>query len=110
MARTGLHKDGDAPRARFTEGSIMRHVVVMTLSGSAGLTFVFLVDVATLLWVSQIGDERLVAGLGFAWVIQFLTVSAGIGLSVASTALISRAIGQGLWARARETAAGGLGV
>lgn len=86
----------------------MRHVVVMTLSGSAGLTFVFLVDVATLLWVSQLGDERVVAGLGFAWVVQFFTVSSGIGLSIASTALLSRAMGQGRWGEARETAAGAL--
>lgn len=94
--------------ARFTSGSILRHVVVMTLTGSAGLTFVFLVDIATLLWVSQLGDERLVAALGFAWVVQFLTISAGIGLSIAATALISRAIGEGRWAGAREAATGAM--
>jgi hypothetical protein len=37
----------------------MRHVVVMTLTGSLGLVFMFLVDVTTLFWVSYLGDEGL---------------------------------------------------
>jgi hypothetical protein len=54
-------------QARFTTGSTMRHVVVMTLTGSVGLTFMFLVDAATLFWVSQLGDQTLMAAVGFAW-------------------------------------------
>ena len=82
----------------------MRHVVVMALSGSAGLMFMFLVDLATLFWVSQIGIERLVATVGFVWTIQFFTISIGIGLGIATTALVSRALGQGDGRRAREAA------
>lgn len=58
-------------KARFLSGSTMRHVVVMTLTGSLGLVFMFLVDVTTLFWVSWLGDEGLVAALGFGWTIQF---------------------------------------
>lgn len=89
-------------KARFLTGSIMRHVVVMTLTGSAGLVFMFLVDVATLFWVSRLGIERFMAALGFAWTIQFFTISTGIGLMIASMALISRAIGQDRLALARR--------
>lgn len=87
---------------RFTTGSTMRHVAVMTVTGSIGLSFMFLVDFATLFYVSLLGDEKLTAGVGFAWALQFFTISAGIGLSIAALALVSRAIG----ARQRERARG----
>ena len=84
---------------RFTTGSTMRHVAVMTFTGMAGLSFMFLVDFATLFYVSLLGEEALTAGVGFAWAIQFFTISVGIGMSIAALALVSRAIG------ARERAA-----
>ncbi|MEO0362485.1 MAG: MATE family efflux transporter, partial [Pseudomonadota bacterium] len=71
----------------------MRHVAVMTLTGMAGLSFMFLVDFATLFYVSLLGQEALTAGVGFAWAVQFFTISIGIGLAIAATALVSRAIG-----------------
>ena len=80
----------------------MRHVVVMTLTGSLGLVFMFLVDVTTLFWVSWLGDEGLVAALGFGWTIQFFTISTGIGLMIASMALVSKSIGQGQLELARQ--------
>ncbi|MBC6443482.1 MAG: MATE family efflux transporter [Rhodobacteraceae bacterium] len=86
----------------------MRHVVVMTLTGSAGLVFMFLVDVATLFWVSKLGVERYMAALGFAWTIQFFTISTGIGLMIATVALISRAVGQGRIGLARRQASAAL--
>lgn len=73
----------------------MNHVLVMTLTGSLGLVFMFLVDVATLFWVSVLDQERLIAALGFAWTIQFFTISVGIGFIIATTAQVSRSIGRG---------------
>ena len=80
----------------------MNHVVVMTLTGSLGLVFMFLVDVTTLFWVSRLGDEGLIAALGFGWTIQFFTISSGIGLMIASMALVSKSIGQGKLEQARQ--------
>lgn len=94
---------GAAPRGeagRFVTGNIMRHVAVMTLTGSLGLTFMFLVDFVTLLYVSMLGDERLTSAVGYAWPVQFLTVALGMGFSTAAGALVSRALG----ARDRERA------
>jgi len=73
----------------------MGHVVRMTATGALGITFVFLVDAAGLLWISQLGDPQLVAAIGFAFAIQFFSVSVGVGLMIAATAMISRAIGHG---------------
>lgn len=89
---------------RFLTGSTMGHVVRMTMTGAVGITFVFIVDAANLFWISWLGDERLVAAIGFAYAIQFLSVAGGVGLMIAATALVSRRMGQGDHAGAREMA------
>ena len=71
----------------------MRHVVVMTATGAVGLIAIFVVDLLSLLYVSWLGDPRLTAGVGFATIVLFLTVSINIGLMIAVGALVSRALG-----------------
>lgn len=90
--------------ARFLTGSTMGHVVRMTATGALGITFVFLVDAANLFWIARLGDPQLVAAIGFAFAIQFFSVSSGVGLMIASTAMISRSIGAGERALARRQA------
>jgi putative MATE family efflux protein len=86
----------------------MGHVIRMTATGAFGITFVFLVDAANLLWISQLGQPQLVAAIGFAYAIQFFSVSIGVGLMIAVTALISRSIGEGRRDRARLQAGAGM--
>ena len=57
----------------------MRHVVVMTASGSVGLSFMFLVDFLALFWVGQLDDTRMLAGLGYAAMMTFLMISVALG-------------------------------
>mgnify|MGYP000250175125 FL=1 len=99
-----------AGQGRFLTGSTMGHVVRMTMTGAIGITFVFLVDAANLLWIAQLGEPQLMAAIGYAFAIQFLSVSAGIGLMIAATALVSRAIGAGKHRLARRQAASALVV
>jgi putative MATE family efflux protein len=82
-----------APPPRFVTGSTMRHVVVMTATGSIGLIAIFAVDLLSLLYVSWLGDPRLTAAVGFATVVMFLATSINVGLMIAVTALVSRALG-----------------
>ena len=98
----------DGKRGRFLDGSTMGHVVRMTLAGATGITFVFLVDLANLFWISKVGDPRLVAAIGYAFAIQFFAVSVGVGLMIAGTATVSRRIGMGDAERARQDATAGL--
>jgi MATE family, multidrug efflux pump len=93
-----------AEQGRFLTGSTMGHVARMTLAGAMGITFVFLVDAANLFWVSQLGEPKLVAAIGFAFAIQFFSVSSGIGLMIAAIALIARSIGRGDRDHARSIA------
>lgn len=95
-------------QGRFLTGPTMGHVARMTFTGMAGLFFLFLVDFVTLFYVSLLGDPVLTAGVGFAWAVQFFTVSVGIGLGIATTALVSREIGAGRRERGRRLAGAGL--
>lgn len=88
-------------RAKFVTGSTMRHVIVMTMSGMMGLTFMFLVDAATLFWVSKLNVEMFIAAMGFAWTIQFFCISTAVGLMIAATARVSRSLGRGDFEKAR---------
>lgn len=91
-------------RAVFVTGSTMRHVVVMTLSGSVGLGFMFLVDFLALYWVSRLNDVSLLAAVGFATMVQFLVISISLGMMIAGVALVARSLGAGQGHRARDYA------
>lgn len=84
----------------------MGHVVRMTMTSMLGLTFLFLVDVINLFWISWLNDEQLTAALGFAWTLQFFTLSAGVGFMIATAALVARALGAGSRSRARRYGTG----
>ena len=71
----------------------MRHVFVMSATGTVGLIAIFIVDFLSLLYISWLGDPRLTAGVGLATVVLFLTVSINVGLMIAVGALVSRALG-----------------
>lgn len=95
-------------QGKFVEGSIMRHVVNMTATGSIGLIAVFVVDVLNLLYISRLGRHELAAAVGYASTLLFFHTSVSIGLSIAVTATVSRAIGSGDYPLARQFAASSL--
>lgn len=97
-------------RAVFTEGSLLRHVAVMTATGSIGLMAIFFVDLLSLFYVSRLGDQSLKAAVGYASQILFLAMSINIGLTIAVAATVSRALGAGDRPRARRLAASGLAI
>ena len=78
---------------RFVVGSTMRHVLVMTGTGAAGLVAIFIVDLVSLLYISWLNDPSLTAGVGLATVVMFFTVSINVGLMIPIGALVSRALG-----------------
>ena len=92
------------PQAKFTTGSTMRHVTVMTLTSALGLSFMFLVDFLALFWVSRLKIETFIAAIGFAGTLQFFLVSISIGLTIGAVALVSRTLGAGRPERARRIA------
>ncbi|MEL6746797.1 MAG: MATE family efflux transporter [Pseudomonadota bacterium] len=94
-----------SPRtAKFVDGSLLRHILVMTASSTAGLMALFLVDLADMYFLSLLGEVEVAAAVGYAGSILFVTVSVGIGLAIATTALVSRATGANDLDRARALA------
>ena len=89
-----------ASAPKFTQGSTLRHVVVMTATGSIGLMAIFLVDFLNLFYIALLGQAELAAAIGYAGTLLFFTVSLCIGISISGTALVSRALG----ARRRDEA------
>ena len=95
MTTSGSAKDERHRRAHFTEGSTLRHVIVMSSTGTVGLMALFLVDLLDMFFLSLLGEVEVAAAIGFAGSILFFTISLSLGLSIASGALVSGAIGRG---------------
>lgn len=79
--------------AKFVQGSIMRHILVMSSTAAVGISALFVVDLIDIFFLSLLGEQELAAAVGYAGTISFFTTSIGIGLSIALGALVSRAIG-----------------
>lgn len=92
----------------FVDGATMRHIVVMTLTASFGLMSVFLVDLADLYFLSLIGEVAVAAAIGYAGTLLFFMISISIGVLIAATTLVSRAIGSGESDKARRLATSSL--
>ena len=88
--------------ARYTQGSIAKHLVTMTSSTAVGLLTIFLSELADIYFVGLIGEVE-IAALGFAGPIIFFSLSLNIGLSIASSALVAIHLGLGNSTSSRET-------
>jgi putative MATE family efflux protein len=97
-----------SPSATFVSGSTMRHVLVMTGTGSVGLVSIFIVDLLNLLYISQLGKPELTAAVGYASSVAWFFISFGIGLSIATSAIVSRIVGSGDRKRAGVSASAAL--
>jgi putative MATE family efflux protein len=91
-------------QGKFTTGSTMRHVAVMAASGAVGLVSIFAVDLLALLYISWLGNVNFTAGVGYGTTVLFLSSSFNVGLMIASSALVSRALGARDKVRARRLA------
>lgn len=99
-------------KAVFLTGSLMRHVVRMSLTTSIGLMAIFAVDFVDMVFISMLGNDALAAAVGYAGTLLFFTNAVNIGLSIAAGALVARELGAGRSDKARQfgTSVGILGV
>jgi putative MATE family efflux protein len=95
-------------QAKFVEGNLFRHITVMSLTSSVGLMAIFAVDLVNMVFISMLQQAEITAAIGYAGAILFFTTSFGIGLSIAVSALVARAVGQRDMVMAREKATNGL--
>lgn len=101
-----MRRPGSARRqgetAKFVTGPLHRHILYMTGAGAIGVMAIFLGDLANIYFLSRLGDQSVVAAIGYASSVLVFTTSIGIGLSIATTSLVAPALGAGLRVRARR--------
>ena len=95
-------------QGKFVTGSTLKHVLNMTSAGSIGLIAIFAVDLLNLFYISLLGQKELAAAIGYAGTLLFFVLSVGIGLSIAVSALTSRALGRGDHDHAKKLAGASL--
>jgi putative MATE family efflux protein len=95
----------DSSQAVFASGSLLRHILVMTMTATIGLVAIFAGDLVNMMFLSLLRDTEVVAAVGYASPLLFISVSVGIGLSIAGVATVSPALGRGDRARARQLSA-----
>lgn len=96
--------------ATFLQGSIFKHVAVMTLTGAFGLMTLFFVDLADLYFLSSLNNTSIKAAIGFAGALSFANLSLSIGTGIASAAMVARNLGAGQVQRAKEFATSSMAV
>jgi putative MATE family efflux protein len=69
---------------------------------------IFSVDLINMVFISMLNQQDITAAVGYAGAILFFTTSFGIGLSIAVSALVARAVGQRNLVMAREKATNGM--
>ena len=92
-------------KAKFTSGNTMRHVVVMTTTSSVGLVSVFFVDALNLFYISMLGQQELAAAIGYASTLLFFSIGISLGISIAASAMVAKALGAEDIDRARSLTA-----
>jgi len=97
-------------QAKLVQGSLWRHVVVMSLTSSVGLMAILVVDLVNVLCISRLLDPVVTAAVGQAGAVLFITTSFGIGVSIAVSARAARAPGQRDPGLARQRASSGMAL
>jgi putative MATE family efflux protein len=91
------------PTAKFTQGSIRQHLIIMAGAGTTGLMVMFLSELVDMYFLSLLGEVEIAAAVGFAGTIIFFTMSVNIGLTATCSALVSIALGNGNSKISQET-------
>lgn len=82
------------PCARFTDGSVAHHVLGMTSTSALSLLSVFLVDILTLTYVSQLHYPLWIAAVGLGKTLGLLNGAMVSGVVIAATAVLSERVGR----------------
>ena len=104
--RTGRHVDHSRPQGKGALHHRLDHAACAGagLDRFVGLVAIFLVDFLNLFYISLLDDPSLTAAVGYASALVYFYVSLSVGMMIAATALVSRALGAENRPHAREVA------
>lgn len=91
----------ESRKAKLTEGSVGRHLVIMTVPMLFGITMMMAQSVIDAWFLGQVGDREL-AAFSFGFPILMIITSVAIGLGAGTSSVVARAIGSGDHRRARR--------
>jgi len=80
-------------QAHFTQGSIYKHIIKMSVLSAIGLLSIFIVDLVDLYFLSLLGEIQMASAIGFAGIILFFTIAISIGFMIAMGAMVAQSIG-----------------
>jgi putative MATE family efflux protein len=80
-------------QAHFTQGSIYKHIIKMSVMSAIGLLSIFIVDLVDLYFLSLLGEIQMASAIGFAGIILFFTIAISIGFMITMGALVAKSIG-----------------
>ncbi|MGJ8529038.1 MATE family efflux transporter [Maritalea sp.] len=89
-------------QAKFTKGSLLKHVMVVSLTSSFGSMILHTVGFVDLIFISMLGNASLAAAAGYGGVVMFAAVAISVGISTAAGTLAARSIGASRLADARR--------
>ena len=95
-------------RAVFTQGSILRHVALMTLTSALGLMAIFLIDLMSMFYVSMAHRDAWRAAVSLMSKVLFFPFALNMGMMIGIGTVVSIAIGRGDRDVARRSATTGL--
>ena len=81
-------------QALYTQGSLFSHLRAGVFASAIGMIAIFIVDLADMAFIAQLGEPALAAAVGFAGILLFFASAIGMALSVASSTLVSQALGR----------------
>jgi len=81
-------------QARFLKGSVLKHVISMSLTNGLGISALFMVDLIDIYFISLLGNSALTAAIGYASAILFFTTAISIAFVTVNSAIVAKSIGQ----------------
>ncbi len=81
-------------QALYTHGPLWGHLRQGVVASGIGMVAIFLVDLVDMAFIAQLGEPALAAAVGFAGILLFFASAIGMALSVASSSLVSQALGR----------------
>jgi len=94
MYYSKLALKGTHPSPSLTSGSVLAHMIRLSIPASMGMVFNTLYNLTDIWFAGYLGDDAL-AGLSIAGSVFFLLLSIGIGIQAGASAMIAPDVGRG---------------
>ena len=94
-----------APAAKtppFVQGSILKHLVVLTFASAMGLLGNFIVDFVDIYFITLLGDDARTSAVGVGSTLTYFVLSLSVAVGITISVQVSRAMGAGETQRVKQ--------